>query len=189
MLLICLLTIYISRLSCSLTAVGTTFPYISLWTRMIIIRVSWNLSLCNCRNTEFFLKACNFLKKKHQNRSLSKKTAFLIEHRRRLLLNALFSSYTTWFWCFLLFLNKFFQLKLLNNYLLPSKYLLGQSQLRKHYKKMLNMFKINNERPRTKFFCLYCLFWKYFTTISSVNIVHSEQVSISLVAIGKRSFS
>ena len=58
----------------------------------------------------------------------------------------------------------------------------SKSIIKIHYKKMWNMFKINNKDTTTtlmtSLWCLYCLLWKYFIPVFSVSIVDFGQVNV-----------
>ena len=69
--------------------------------------------------------------------------------------------------------------------LVPSRYLLVESQQWKHENNLWNLFKAINKDTRmillTSFWFLYCYIWTDFTNCSRVSIVHFEQVNVGWV--------
>ena len=69
--------------------------------------------------------------------------------------------------------------------LVPSRYLLFESQQWKHENNVWNLFKAINKDTRmillTSFWFLYCYIWTDFTNCSRVSIVDFEQVNVGWV--------
>ena len=72
-------------------------------------------------------------------------------------------------------------------YHLPSESLTVQSQQYKHWRKVWNMFKVNNKDTKTtsvmSLKCFYCQLWTYITPLSIVSIAKFEQVNVNWVGI------